>query len=359
MLSLKAGAQEGVHIFAVRAIDEGGREDDVLVTVRVSAMLSLADALSLGGAEGEASYLHTFAAQGGIGARIYTLMAGNAAGYFSLGATSGTLSLLAAPAGMYTLSVQVKDEHGNVADALAVVEVRALYLANAGTLYAIECKTVSLHTFAAQGGGGEKTYILVAGNEDYFTLGEKNGVLSVLAIAPRGVYTLSVQVENAVPKQATAVAIVEVRVPLSLTAVPPLTVILGRVAHTLVASGGIGTLTYAIKSGKDGFALDADNGVLSLSVNARLGRHTLTLRVADERGNDDETVATVDVSAVLSLADAPPFTVIASLGMSLHTFVASGGIGAPTYAIVSGNDKKGFILDAESGVLSLSVNAEP
>ena len=360
VLSLKAGAQVGVHKLRVRATDEGRREVYAWATVRVSAMLSLADA-SIGGAEGEASYLHTFAAQGGIGARTYILMAGEAAGYFSLGATSGTLSLLAtAPAGMYTLSVQVKDEHGNVADALATVEVRALYLANAAeVLYAIEGRAVSLHTFAAQGGGGEKTYILVAGNEDYFTLGEKNGVLSVQAIALSGVYTLSVQVENAVPKQATAVAIVEVRVPLSLTAVPPLTVILGRVAHTLVANGGIGTLTYAIKSGKDGFALDAASGVLSLSVNAELGRHTLTFRVTDERNNDDETVATVAVSAVLTLAAVPSFTVIASLGMNLHTFVAGGGIGAPTYAIVSGNEKESFTLNAESGVLSLSVNAEP
>ena len=361
VLSLKAGAQVGVHKLRVRATDEGRREVYAWATVRVSAMLSLADASSIGGAEGEASYLHTFAAQGGIGARTYILMAGEAAGYFSLGATSGTLSLLAtAPAGMYTLSVQVKDEHGNMAQALATVDVRALYLASPmDTLYAIEGRAVSLHTFAAQGGGGEKTYILVAGNEDYFTLGAKNGVLSVLAIAPREVYTLSVQVENAVPKQATAVAIVEVRAPLSLTAVPPLTVILGRVAHTLVASGGIGTLTYAIKSGKDGFALDAASGVLSLSVNAELGRHTLTFRVTDERNNDDETVATVAVSAVLTLAAVPSFTVIASLGMNLHTFVAGGGIGAPTYAIVSGNDKKGFTLDAASGVLSLSVNAEP
>ena len=362
VLSLKAGAQVGVHKLRVRATDEGRRTFDASATVRVSAMLSLADASSIGGAEGEASYLHTFAAQGGIGARTYILMAGEAAGYFSLGATSGTLSLLAtAPAGMYTLSVQVKDEHGNVADALATVAVRALYLANAAeVLYAIEGRAVSLHTFAAQGGGGEKTYTLVAGNEeDYFTLGAKNGVLSVLAIAQRGVYTLSVQVENAVPKQATAVAIVEVRVPLSLAAVPPLTVILGRVAHTLVASGGIGDLTYAIKSGKEGFALDADNGVLSLQADAGLGRHTLTLQVMDARKHTVEALATVAVSAVLTLADASPFTVIASLGVSLHTFVAGGGIGAPTYAIVSGNDKKGFILDAASGVLSLSVNAEP
>ena len=363
VLSLLAGAQEGVHMITVQAIDEGGRKVDVLVTVRVSAMLSLADVSSLlGGAEGQASELHTFAAEGGIGARTYTLMAGEAAGYFSLGAESGVLSLLAvASVGIYTLSVQVKDEHGNMAQALATVEVRALYLASPkDTLYAIEGRTVSLHTFVAQSGVGDKTYILVADKEEYFTLGMTSGVLSVRADAPRGVYTLSVLVEDTVSNTATALAIVEVRASLSLAAVPPLTVIVGRVVHTLVASGGIGDLTYVIVSvNKDGFALDAASGVLSLSVNAGLGRHTLTLQVMDARKHTVEAVATVAVSAVLTLADAPPFTVIASLGMSLHTFVAGGGIGAPTYAIVSGNDKKGFTLNAASGVLSLLVNAEP
>ena len=40
---------------------------------------------------------------------------------------------------------------------------------------------------------------------------------------------------------AEAVATVEVLAALSLVTVPPLTVIVGRVAHTLVAGGGIGT----------------------------------------------------------------------------------------------------------------------
>ena len=42
----------------------------------------------------------------------------------------------------------------------------------------------------------------------------------------------------------------------------------------------------------------------------------------DGRDNIADTVVTVGVSAVLSLAAAPSFTVIASVGMSLHTFIA-------------------------------------
>ena len=92
-------------------------------------------------------------------------------------------------------------------------------------------------------------------------------------------------------------------------------------------------------------------------MNAELGSHTLTVQVMDERDNTADTVVTVGVSAVLSLAESPSFTVIASVGMSLHTFIASGGIGVPTYTIVAGNDDGQFTLNAASGVLSLQADA--
>ena len=362
VLSLVANAKPDTYVLTVQAMDARDNIAEVVVTVGVSAVLSLADARRLVGAQGVTVSLHTFVAQGGIGSRTYTLLAGEVEDYFSLDAESGVLSLLAATLGIYTLSVQVRDGRDNVVQALATVEVRELFLASAAdTLYAIEGRAVRLHTFAAQGSTEDTyTYALVADKEEYFTLGMTSGVLSVKATAPIGIYTLTVQVEDGDDNQANATAVVEVIASLSLVAVPPLTVIVGRVAHTLTASGGIGTHTYAILSGnKDGFALDAASGALSLSVNAGLGRHTLTLQVADARANTVQAVATAEVSAVLALSDAPPFTVIASVAMSLHTFIASGGIGIPTYAILMGNEDGHFDLGAASGVLSLSVNAEP
>ena len=360
VLSLSANAKPDNYVLRIQAMDARDNTAEALVTVGVSAALSLADASSLGGAAGTAMSLHTFAAQGGIGARTYTLVAGDAAGYFSIGAESGVLSLLAnASVAIYTLSVQVRDGKDNVADALATVDVRALFLASAGTLYAIEGRAVSLYTFAAQG-DTDVTYTLAADDKEYFTLGMNSGVLSVKATAPIGIYTLLVTVEDGEGNHADATAIVEVIASLSLATVPPLTVIVGRVAHTLAASGGIGIYTYTILSGDEGghFVLGAASGVLSLRVDAALGRHTLTVQVADARNNTVQAVATVEVSAALSLADAPPFTVIAGVAMSLHMFIASGGIGTPTYAIVSG-DESYFSVNASSGVLSLAADAEP
>ena len=361
VLSLSANAKPDNYVLRIQAKDARDNTAQAMVTVGVSAVLSLADAPRLGGARGIEVSLHTFAAQGGIGARTYTLLTDDVEDYFNLDAESGALSLLTvAPVSVYILSVQVKDDRGHEAQALATVRVALLYLADAMPLFAVVGREVSLHTFDAQGADGTLTYTITAGDDkNYFNLDVASGVLSVRAIAAIGVYTLSVRAEDAAGNQADAMALVEVRASLSLVAVPPLTVIVGRVAHTLMASGGIGKHTYAIESGDDDghFALDAARGVLSLRADAALGRHTLTLQVADARANTVQAVATVEVSAVLELAAAPSFTVIASVAMSLHTFIASGGIGTPTYTI-AGNEVEHFDLDAASGVLSLSMNAE-
>ena len=330
VLSLSVNTPAGEYMLIVQAKDEHANTVQAVATVGVSAALSLADAPRLGGAQSVAISLHTFAADGGIGSRTYTLLAGDAEGYFSLDAESGVLSLLAvASVGVYTLSVQVKDDRGNTADALATVGVDLLFLADALQLFAVVGREVSLHTFDAKGVVGTLSYTITEGDDNsYFDLDTGSGVLLVGADAPIGIYTLLVSVSDE-RSSAKALAVVEVRASLSLVAMPPLTVIVGRVAHTLTASGGIGTHTYTILSGDEdgGFALDAASGVLSLSVNAALGRHTLTLQVADARANTVQAVATVEVSAALSLADAPPFTVVASVAMSLYTFIASGELG--------------------------------
>ena len=363
VLSLSVDATLGSHTLTVQVMDGRDNTAQAVATVEVSAVLTLADAQHLSGTQGVTVSLHTFAAQGGIGSRAYTLLASDAKGYFSLDAASGVLSLLTvAPVGTYTLSVQVRDDRGNVADALATVDVAFLFLTDAPPLLAVVGREVSLHTFAAKGVIGAATYAITLDNDkDYFSIDADSGVLSVRATAAIGIYTLSVSVKDSrSDAKALAVAVVEVRASLSLVAVPPLTIIVGRVAHTLTASGGIGIYTYAIvPSDEDGhFVLGDASGVLSLRTDAALGSHTLTLQVADAHNNTVQAVSTVEVSAALALAESPSFTVIASVGMSLHMFIASGGIGTPTYTILAGNEGRDFTLNAASGVLSLSVNAE-
>ena len=357
-LSLLADAREGLYTLTVGVKDERDNTAEALAVVEVSAALSLSGAPPFTVIASVALSLHTFAASGGIGIKTYTLVLGNELGYFTVDAVGGVLSLRAdAAVGVYTLTVQAMDEHDNTAEALALVEVSAaLSLSDAPSFTVIAGVALSLHTFAATGGIGDKTYTLVAGSEDYFRLGASSGVLSIQGNASVGIYTLSVEVADMSSKDG-ALAFVEVRSSLSLSAVPLLTVAAGESVslQMLVASGGIGTRTYTLVSGNElgYFAVDALSGALSLLADARDGLYTLTVGVKDERDNTAEALAVVAVSAALSLSDAPPFTVIASVALSLHTFSASGGIGIKTYTLVSGNELGYFAVDAASGVLSL------
>ena len=363
VLSLTVDAAVGSHTLTVQVMDERGNTAQALATVGVSAVLALTATPSFTVIASAAMSLHTFIAGGGIGSRTYTLLAGDER-YFSVdAANSGVLSLsVDAAVGSYTLTVQVMDERDNTAETVATVEVSAaLALAAAPSFTVIASVAMSLHTFIASGGIGTPTYTIFAGNDDgYFALNATSGVLSLSVDAAVGSHTLTVQVMDERDNTAQAVATVEVSAVLALADAPSFTVIasVAMSLHTFIASGGIGTPTYTIFAGNDdgNFALNAASGVLSLTADAAVGSHTLTMQVMDERGNTAQAVATVGVSAALALADAPSFTVIASVAMSLHTFIASGGVGIKTYTLVAGDAEEYFAVDAASGVFSLSLS---
>ena len=358
VLSLSANASTGEYTLTVGVKDERDNIATAVAAVNISAALSLAGVSQLLlAAKGEAKNLHTFVASGGLGAKTYTLAAG--AEYFTVGAASGILSVDEnAPLAIYTLSVQVADADGNVVQALATAQVVSLLLADV-MLYAIVGREVSLHTFEAGGEGGVKTYTIVAGNEDkYFTLDANSGVLSVQGSATVGVYTLSVAVDDKGGNRVEALAVVAVEASLFLADAPPLTVMAGLAVslHTFAASGGIGAKAYTITAGNEAkyFTLNAMSGVLSLRATAPEGFYTLTVQAADEYDNLAEAVATVDVSVALSLAEAPLLEAVAGMTMSVHTFAASGGIGAKTYTLSADNGSGYFAINATSGVLSVA-----
>ena len=92
---------------------------------------------------------------------------------------------------------------------LFLSETKELQLSDAPRLTAVAGEALSLHTFAADGGSETSTYTLV-GDDDagYFSLGENSGVLSLLADAQEGVYTLTVRVKDKQDNTAEALATV-------------------------------------------------------------------------------------------------------------------------------------------------------
>ena len=216
VLSVQANVTVGVYTVSVAVSDESGNEAAAVATVEAVPMLSLADAPLLSVVVDNALELHTFTAVGGLKAKTYNLV--GAPGYFTLGASSGILSVQAvSEVGIYTVSVEVSDSAGNQATAQATVEIIArLSLKDAPPLEALArlSVTVTLHTFAAGGGYGAKRYTLIADEAGYFAIDADSGELSLLSNSAMlaGDYTLRVEVSDGLtpPHRVTAAAAVQI-----------------------------------------------------------------------------------------------------------------------------------------------------
>ena len=167
-----------------------------------------------------------FHTSGGMGERIFSLY--SASDYFTLGETSGILSVAASVAvGQYAMTIEVRDETATLFITV-IAEVEAadnLILANAPPLAAtvIAGIALSLHTFTASGGLGTLTYALIGNHVGHFSIDERDGVLRIHGDAEVGIYTLSVEVADGaiIPQRATAMATVEMKkkiIPLTLQA---------------------------------------------------------------------------------------------------------------------------------------------
>ena len=240
---------------------------------------------------------------------------------FGIDAQKGVLSLRADKQQTLIATVFVEDQFNLLnsqytnltASAVLTVAILSLSLSDAPRLYAIAGSEVSLHTFAARGGTGTKTYTVIAGNADYFTLDSASGVLSLRASATVGIYTLSVKVIDEINGEATALAIVEIvemPPPLLLADAPPLSANLvgGVNLHTFIASGGIGAKTFAIVAGNEAgyFIIDAVSGILSAQANAlMLGIYPLLVEVSDSVSPPHKATAaaTVNISELLDFTE--------------------------------------------------------
>ena len=143
---------------------------------------------------GIAANLHTFTAQYGKGNYTYSLnpavigFAVSPGGVLSTGGNAAT--------GEHILTIWVEDGAGDLAQTAVKVFVPYLNLAEVPLLTGLAGFAKVLHTFTTDGGIAGQ-YAIVAGNTTgYFHLDADSGVLSLLATALEGVYTLSVEVSD-------------------------------------------------------------------------------------------------------------------------------------------------------------------
>ena len=211
VLSADGSAPMGSYTLTVWVEDEEGSSAQTALPVDVVlSELPLLTALA-------GKIIYTFTVGGGIGEKTYAIEEGDGAQYFTLGGTSGKLSVRAeTEVGKYTLQVKISDSRGDyAAGAITVKVLPPLSLAGVSlTGWARLSVAVTLHGFAASSGIGAKRYTLVAGNDaGYFALDEISGVLSLPVNRARlaGDYTLSLAVSDSDEPPNRATAVVKVR----------------------------------------------------------------------------------------------------------------------------------------------------
>ena len=291
---------------------------------------------------------------GGMGEHTFRLY--SASDYFTLGETSGILSVAASVAvGEYAMTIEVQDETATLFITV-IAEVEAadnLILANAPplTATAIASIALSLHTFTASGGLGTLTYALIGNHAGHFSIDERDGVLRIHGDTEAGVYTLSVEVSDGaiIPQRATAEATITFVEILFLADAPPLKAMAEALVslHTFTASGGWEAKTYALIAGNaDYFSIGDSSGVLQMNDNAVEGIYTLSVEVSDgaiipQRATAMATVAVVKVLILKAK--------VSDRARDLHFNAPY----ASAYSIVAGNDDGYFAIGKTSGVLSV------
>ena len=215
----------------------------------------------------------------------------------------------------------------------------------------------NLHSFTAQYGRGDYSYSLIP-EVNGFDL-SPNGVLSAQSNAIGGEYTLTVWVKDDADKMAQTALRVFVS-GFHLAEVPLLfgSAGIAKVLHTISSDGNVPGAQYTIVAGhKDYFALDTDSGVLSLLTTAVEGVYTLSVEVSDSSSLSQKAtaVATVEVAAILTVAQPQRLEVTAGIAEEVYVFQASGGIMPHTYTLLHNPDDDAFYFT--HGTLSVNADA--
>ena len=212
--------------------------------------------------------------------------------------------------------------------------------------------TMALKT---SGGMGERIFRLYSAS-DYFTLDETSGILSVAASVAVGQYAMTVEVrDETATLLITVIAEVEAADNLILANAPPLTatVIVGIALslHTFTASGGLGTLTYALIGNHMGhFSIDERDGVLRIHGDAEVGIYTLSVEVSDGAIIPQRATAMATVEVKKKIIPLTLKAKVSDRARNLHDFSTPY---ASAYSIVGGNDDGYLTMGKTSGVLRM------
>ncbi len=313
------------------------------------------------GTVGTAYAGHIFTATGGTGSKTYAVTAGSLPAGLSL-AANGNLTGTPTTAGNATFTVTatdsastpVTDSHSysmTINPAALAIDTTNPSAGTVGTAYAG-------HTFTATGGTGAKTYAVTAGTLPAGLSLASNGTLSGTPTAS-GNATFTVTVTDSASTPVTdshsySMTINPAALAIDTTNPSAGTVGTAYAGHIFTATGGTGSKTYAVTAGSlpAGLSLAANGNLTGTPTTA--GNATFTVTATDSASTpvtDSHSYSMTINPAALAIDTTNPSAGTVGTAYAGHTFTATGGTGAKTYAVTAGTLPAGLSL-ASNGTLS-------
>ena len=389
VLSYAGGAKPMVYVVTVSADDAAAAIAPItlLLTVEVSAVLSAA--LSDGAKDGVDSFVNLatevgkITPSGGIGAYTFSLVSGNSHGYFTINSSLGVISVISAPesedGNSYNLVWTLNDGDDRSPEVTGTVSVQftkspsaenALRYAVAGQAY-----NAIISVLVAGGVPDDTTgYTFALSPASGYGLASTTGFTIVLnanaTYTDAGVYYVTVSIYDSQTPPQSGTFVLEVRVVSVLTFAPDSATsaiegIEEVIDLTPYAKGGnIGNaaagseLSFMVAPATDGFKVGNDN-MLTVAAAVGAGNYTIAIVVKETNpAHQGQGEITIGVAGALSASGLDTAIVQVELSTEVGVITPSGGIGAYTFALVSGNGSGYFTINSSLGLISVNNASE-
>ena len=348
--------------FSLRVVDADGTIATADATIVVSTPLAIAGTAPAGMVG--ADYAATFSASGGSSPYAYDIAAGALPDGLSIDAATGRVSGRPTKAGTFPgIDVRATDASGRTArTTVSIVVASPLRIAGTPADTGTIGQSYSA-SFGASGGTAPYVFSIASGTLPAgLSLSDTSGTISGTPTAPGVADGLTVKVTDAAGRTAVSdrfrIAVSEV---LAVSGSASTTAVAGQAySAQFAASGGTSPYGWTLASGTlpPGLSLDAASGQIS-GTPTTLGSYPgLQVRAADAAGRTAlSAIFGISVSSSLAIAGSPAG--FATVGQPYSAaFTASGGVGAKTFSLATGQLPAGLTFDPATGLISGTPSAK-
>ncbi|HYF35769.1 MAG TPA: putative Ig domain-containing protein, partial [Prosthecobacter sp.] len=345
-----------------RATDANGCQGQRTLLLRACPVISLNPSI-LPNAMIGTGYSQTVAASGGATPYVFSLSSGTLPNGLALNTSTGVISGTPVNGTAASFTVRVTDPNGCQSERSYALTPTCPSLAlNPATLANGTLGAAYSQTLTVTGGTAPFVFAITNGSLPAgLTLNTGTGAITGSPTSTTAA-SFTVRVTDSYGCQGLKAYTVTPACPV-ITVTPgslPLAAVNTAYTQTLTATGGTGPYTWTLTSGTlpAGITLDGTSGVISGTAAASNGAGaSLVITVTDSRGCQRQVNANLLVCPVISLS---PGTLPNTVSGSVYsqTLSASGGTAPYTYVLASGALPQGLSLDASTGTISGTPNAD-